>query len=144
MYFGGAIIGAATLAIGALRRIGDIYVNPTGKGPDPALGQSIPLDAVLAYGFYFTILFAIVCLPVQLLLTKTAQAVVNEDANKELKPAPKRPEPTLKDWLSQQKDQKDILGYLGLEGSPIESLKTALAVLAPILGSLTSLLLPGK
>jgi hypothetical protein len=119
----GAIIGLLVLSTGAHRRAVLSYAPTTRYG----------FELVLAYGFLFTILVAAVYLPAHLTRTRVASEI--RDAV-----FPSVP-PSAHDWIERTNRRKKLGNTLGLEQGPLAQFKTSVAILTPLLGSLTGLLL---
>jgi hypothetical protein len=117
----GAIIGAATLATGCLRNSVD--------------SPEFPPELVIAYGLYFTILLALVFLPA----LYSVQALGTELARRLSRPEPLGSEAG--DWKHWSEEQNALEGYLGLQQNPLQMMQSAVSVLAPLVGSVSGLVL---
>jgi len=128
LFFLGAIIGAATLATGALR----IALIDAGK----TTTHDFPAPAVLAYGGYFTLLLVAVYAPAYASLLTLGKRLEDEICGA----LPEQPEDPAawSGWLAQR---AAVEGFLQLNVSAGDRLKTGLAILAPFVGSAVSLLL---
>lgn len=128
LFFLGTIIGAATLASGALR-IALIDYGATDA-------QKFPAAAVLAYGGYFTLLLVAVYAPAYAALLALGRHLRDEICGA----LPAKPEDPGA-WAEWQSRRSTVEGFLQLNVSAGDRLKTGLAILAPFAGSAISLLL---
>lgn len=128
LFFLGTIIGAATLASGALR-IALIDYGATDA-------QKFPAAAVLAYGGYFTLLLVAVYAPAYAALLALGRHLRDEICGA----LPGKPEDPGA-WAEWQSRRSTVEGFLQLNVSAGDRLKTGLAILAPFAGSAISLLL---
>jgi len=128
LFFLGTIIGAATLASGALR-IALIDYGATDA-------QKFPAAAVLAYGGYFTLLLVAVYAPAYAALLALGKHLRDEICGA----LPAKPEDPGA-WAEWQSRRSTVEGFLQLNVSAGDRLKTGLAILAPFAGSAISLLL---
>ena len=119
---GGVIIGATTLSTGALRNALYSWL-PQSAGS---------LDHVLLYGTMMTILLALIYIPVDLALHQAAEDLLND-----ILPLPtsRLPDPT---WVANRARLEEML-YL--KRRPLDSFRSVLAVFAPFIGSLISILM---
>jgi hypothetical protein len=117
----GAIIGVATLATGCLRNSVD--------------SPEFPPEFVIVYGLYFTILLALVFLPA----LYSVQALGTELARRLSRPEPLPSESG--DWKHWSEEQNALAGYLGLQQNPLQVMQSALSVLAPLVGSVSGVVL---
>lgn len=117
------MIGSTTLSIGALRN----------AMIAARLGYDLPVEHVLLYGFMMTLLLAVIYVPVDVTLTKRAQELVDR-----VRPVPvdRFPEQT---WVS---DRERLAALLQLQRRPLDTFRSLLAVFAPFIGSLVSILIP--
>jgi hypothetical protein len=122
----GAIIGLLVLSTGAQRRA-VLWYSP---------GTHYGFELVLVYGFLFTILVAAVYLPTYLTLTNVANRI--RDAV--FPPVP----PSAPEWGDQTEKREKLASVLQLEQGPFGRVKASVAILTPLLGSLTGLLLNAK
>lgn len=117
----GVIIAAGMLATGALRKLLDA----------PEFSPEI----VIAYGLYSTLLLALVFIPAQY----TVKALGEELARRLSRLDPL--ESKVEVWKSWSDEQKAIEDYLGLQQSPLQMMQSAISVLAPLVGSVSALVL---
>jgi hypothetical protein len=128
LFFLGAMIGAATLALGAQRHA---FVEHGVVSAD-----DFPPELVLAYGAYYSLLLAAAYVPVYVNVVALGRDVLDRLLG--------RWPPNLRDgkawgeWIS-QRDAAEL--FLQLRTTPVQRLQTALAVLAPLAGSAVSLVL---
>jgi hypothetical protein len=123
----GVILGLLVLTTAAQRQTVLAYNDP--KHPHVDYGYQL----VLVYGLFYTLLVAAVFLPTYL----TATTVGNRIRDVILAPVP----PFTTGW-DERLDKRDKLGsLLGVQGGPIGQFKAGVAILAPLLTSLTALLL---
>jgi hypothetical protein len=127
----GAIIGLLVLSTGAQRRAVLWYSQH-----HPHQRAHYGFELVLVYGFLFTILVAAVYLPTYLTLTDVGNRI--RDAVFPSVPA-SRPE-----WADRLEKREKLGQALGLEQGPVGRLKSGVAILTPLLGSLVGLLLSAK
>jgi hypothetical protein len=128
LFFLGAMIGAATLATGAVRSalIAHGGVKST----------QFPPELVLAYGAYYTLFLIAAYVPVYLKVLALGRGVVDRLLGKW--PPDLRDGKAWADWTS-QREAAEVL--LQLRTTPVQRLQTALAILAPLAGSAVSLVL---
>lgn len=125
----GVIIGAATLATGALRQA-VIAVCPAAK-------EQFMVQDVLGYGLAFSFLLALVYAPAHAQLVRTRSALHDRLVGLPLE-KPKVEEKFWSDWNAERKAVSELLhANAGL----FASLAGAVSILTPLLGSLVSLLL---
>jgi hypothetical protein len=128
LFFLGTMIGAATLASGALR-IALIEDHRTDA-------HAFPAAAVLAYGGYFTLLLVAVYAPAYSSLLALGRHLRDEICGA----LPEKPEDPSA-WAEWQSQRSTVEGFLQLNVSAGDRLKTGLAIAAPFAGSAISLLL---
>ena len=128
VYFLGAMIGAATLASGALR-----YAVTTDKGG--VKPSDFPVEFVLAYGGFFTFLIAAIYAPTYAAVREVGHRIRDEICGQ--LPTNPRDASAWGEWQSQR---TSIASFLELDVSIAQRLRTALAILAPVAGSAVSLL----
>ncbi|UNO43119.1 PT domain-containing protein [Streptomyces sp. MST-110588] len=123
---GSLIISTAVVDVGALRNALLAYGIPE---------QRFPASSVLLYGAFFSVMFALVFLPVVLLWRSVAARL--------LAAAVGIPEPDgLNDeWLARR---GRLMTFLHLDLSLMKVLKPALGILAPLVTGALSLFLPGS
>lgn len=123
--FAATIIGIATLSTGALREV----VN------EGALTSAdrFPASLAMAYGLHFSALLAAVYLPAQFTLNSIgellAERLVTQSLGKRAR------------WKEWTDEQRAVRTYLGLEDNALDVLRDGIAMLAPLMASLSSLLL---
>lgn len=124
----GVIIGAATLATGALRQAATAVCASAAK--------QFMVQDVLGYGLGFSLLLALLYAPAHAQLARTRAAL--RDA---LVPLPKQDGMSWFDWNGERKAVGELLhANAGL----FASFAGAVSILTPLLGSLVSLLIGGK
>ena len=128
LFFLGTMIGAATLASGALR-IALIEDQRT-------TAHAFPAAAVLAYGGYFTLLLVAVYAPAYSSLLALGRHLRDEICGA----LPEKPEDP-STWAEWQSQRATVESFLQLNVSAGDRLKTGLAIVAPFAGSAISLLL---
>jgi hypothetical protein len=121
----GTIVGTATLASGALR-LAVLAASPS---------ASFPPEIPILYGGFFTVVLAILYVPAYTSLQRQARALV--DACWPVPPSAK-PDET---WY---KSRQNAEAALGLAVSVRESFQTGAAILAPLLTSIITVILPAK
>jgi hypothetical protein len=127
--FLGALVGLAILGAGAERAAVGAYSDLTAPH-DPG---SFPQEYVLTYGIYFSILLALVYLPVHLTLRAVGHRL--RDSYFAL------PAPTHPTWEDICRRRSTFEGLLALNIGPTASFRAGLAISTPLIGSLTGLLL---
>jgi hypothetical protein len=118
------MIGMATLSLGALRKA----VLAVGYS-----GEAFPAVLVLAYGAYFTFLVGLIYLPVFAALRETGLRFLNQSY-----PFPSVMEST---WTEQCGKRQTLGKVLRLEATAEQSLRSGVAILAPLVGGGVSVLL---
>lgn len=121
----GTIIGAATLATGALRSALIVYKNEADIG--------FPKEYVLLYGLIYSMFLAAVYLPVYLKLQKKGRELRDR-----LIPIPKGDQESWAGWYSNRKALDDLLQ---LQLNPVASLFSGISILTPLAGSIVGLLI---
>jgi hypothetical protein len=124
--FLGAVVGVATLSSAAFREVVLRYGDLIGKP------QEFPVELVLIYGFAVSLIVALVYLPTY--ASAHATGVILRDR---LEPFPDPHDSGFESALS-RRDKLDEL--LGLKVSASASFRAGVAILSPLLASLTSLL----
>ncbi|MBJ6760772.1 hypothetical protein JGU66_08345 [Myxococcaceae bacterium JPH2] len=124
--YAAAIIGIATLSTGSLRNL------ILGEMP----GARFSAALVMAYGAFFSALLALMFLPAARSLT-----AVGESLAEELLQASLGERRRWSDWMT---ERQAIRAYLGLEDNALKVLQDSIAVLAPIVGSLSALAFSAK
>jgi hypothetical protein len=122
----GAILGLTTLATGALRNALITY------GVDPTY---FPSELVLGYGLYYSALLALTYAPTYASMIRVGRLI--RDA---LCPLPSSDTQAWRDWYSNRRILDDMLK---LQIGARESLPAGVAILAPLGGSVLSVLLGG-
>lgn len=115
-------IGAATLGSGMIRGL----VNK----------PEFPPEIVLASGLYFTTLLALIFIPAQ----HTIKAL-GEELAEQLSPRPVPIDSDKGSWKDWSQEQMSIEAYLGVHQSPLLVIQSAVSVLAPLVGSVSTLVL---
>ncbi|WP_257451593.1 hypothetical protein [Archangium lipolyticum] len=102
----------------------------------PAQPELLPASFLMAYGIYFTGGLACCYLPAHKTLTDVGEVLANQLVRSSL-----GSRATWKEW---SEEQQAVRAYLGLQGSALQDLQQAIAVLTPLLASISALLLgPG-
>jgi hypothetical protein len=122
----GALIGGITLATGALRNAATAIEGNK---------QIIPPEVVLVYGAYFTVLVALVYAPTYVTLQTTGRNL--QDSVLPM------PSPASQEWETWCKKRQGLEEVLRLEKGGTQSFQTSFAILAPLAGSIISILLKG-
>jgi hypothetical protein len=125
LVFSSALIGTATLSIGALRNL----LNEA----RPFTPELIPASVVLMYGAYFTGILASVYLPTRRTLTEVGQVL----ADQLLRQSPR----ARMGWTDWTQERHAIRDHLGLQHTVLEDLLHGIAVLSPFVASVSSVLL---
>jgi hypothetical protein len=120
----GGMIGIATISLGALRKA----LLAVGYS-----GEAFPAVLVLAYGAYFTLLVALIYLPVFVALRETGLRLLNQIY-------PVLPV-TSSTWTEQFTKRQALERALRLEATAEQSLRSGVAILAPLIGGGVSVLL---
>ena len=121
----GIVVSLATLATGALRNAVSTISPP----------NSYPPVLVILYGAYFSFIVALVYVPTFTYLNAVGRQIHTLFFDLTV--------PTDEGWKDWNDKQKAFEDYLQLHVLPFDSLKTGLLILAPLLGSVTSLLIGG-
>ncbi len=121
--YSAAIIGLATLSTGALRNL--ILDEVPGTRFSPAL--------VMAYGTFFSALLALIFVPAHRTLTAVGDGLAERLLHASLG--------TRERWSEWKDEHQAIRAHLGLEDSALKTLQDSIAVLAPLVGSLSALVL---
>ncbi|HEX6699538.1 MAG TPA: hypothetical protein VF101_02300 [Gaiellaceae bacterium] len=127
--FLGAIVGLAILGAAGERGAIAAY-SDLSERKDPG---SFPKEYVLTYGIYFSLLLALVYVPVHLKLRAVGHRL--REHYFEL------PSPTDSKWADVCAKRKTFDELLALNIGPAANFKAGLAILTPLIGSLTGLLL---
>lgn len=102
----------------------------------PSRPEMFPAAPILAYGVYFTGLVASGYFPLRKTLTDVGEALAERLVRQSLGPHAS--------WKARSEELQAARAYLGMQESAFQELQQGLAVLAPLLGGLSSLLLsPG-
>jgi hypothetical protein len=138
----GAMVGAVTTAnalhTNFINAVITVASEPSMRPlPDSAtvLLVPVPAESTILYGFYFTLLVAIIYVPAYVQLTAVARQTVDE--------ACRLPNPKSDAWNAAYERRKNLEEYLKLNVGPIDNLRAGLAILAPFIGSLVGVALPG-
>ncbi|XXF78175.1 hypothetical protein P2318_00015 [Myxococcaceae bacterium GXIMD 01537] len=124
-----AIIGLATLSTGALRTL---LNGALGGGKAP---EAFPASLATAYGLHFSVLLATIYLPAQRTLYTVGAALADRLVTQSLGPRTR--------WREWQDEHRAVRVHLGMEDNALDILKDGVAVLAPLMASVSSLLLHG-
>jgi tetrahydromethanopterin S-methyltransferase subunit G len=125
--FLGAVIGLAVLTVAALRQV---VVHVYNHRVDP--NQKFPPEVLILYGIVLTLIVALVYLPTWATLQRTGSLLRDGVAP--------LPEPTSDQLEAQLQKRAALDDLLGLRVSASASFKAGVAILSPLLASLTSLL----
>ena len=120
-----AVIALAVLVTAAQRRLVIAFTESLEAGERTGydLPFEYPAEFVIVYGLMFTIFLALAALPTLATLQTVGRKLLDLD-----EPSPQQ--------------RQELAARYNLEMSPAQVLQTTLAILAPLLGSVTSLLLP--
>jgi len=117
----GLVVGIAILGTGANRHA------------HIAAGVDFPVSLVLAYGVYFTLVLAVIYFPAQASLLETGRRIRDS-----LCPLPS---PDSGSWGEVYAKHKSLTELLEIRTTVVESFRTGVAILAPLLGAIISTLL---
>lgn len=120
----GTIIGAATLATGALRNALLSYAH------DAHAHITFPIEYVLGYGLFFSALLAVVYVPVYGRLRALGEELVTDYSDR------------TDDSIAALEERQKLRGLLNLDVGASEAFAAGLAILAPLASSLLGTLLP--
>lgn len=95
--------------------------------------EVIPAAAGMSFGIYFTGLLASLYLPASKTLADVGEALVNRLVRQSIG--------THATWKQWSDEQQAVRTYLGLQGSALQELQQGLALLAPLLASISTLML---
>jgi hypothetical protein len=123
--FSATLTGISLLNVGALRDL----LNEASPGP----AELLPAGIVMAYGIYFTGMLAIIYLPAHRTLKELGQGLAERLVRQSLD--------VDADWKQSFEEQRTASTYLGLQGSALQELQQGLTVLAPLLASISALVL---
>jgi len=129
----GTILAALTFATGALRNAVVAWKTSAPPPPHAALFD-VPLIYVVTYGLFFTLVVALIYLPVYGSIERAGQDFVDAVCPVPTDNAPSAEWQALRDRLSKQLQ-------LGIRAE--DSLKSGVSILAPLLATLLPILLPG-
>jgi len=125
----GAIVGVVTLESSALRHL--IL--------SAAVRQDVfPAAYVLGLGLYYTFLLGAWVVPAQ----QAALLLGRELADRLVRPAP-ADLPASGEWKGWLEEQRAVETYLGTSQNPLQALQASLAVLTPLIASVSTLVLSG-
>jgi hypothetical protein len=127
----GAILGLLILTTAALRRVVVEYATKYTH----ETAADFPYEYVLLYGLLFSLLVAAVYLPTHLTLIRVGRSLVDS-----FFPGVS---PTHPEWEERMAKREKLTAALQLGVGPFARLRTSAAILTPLLGSLTGLLLKG-
>jgi hypothetical protein len=120
-----AMFGVSLLSVGALRNI----INAAITSP----AELFPTGPVMSYGLYYTGLIASIYVPAHRTLKLVGQSLAERLLSQSLGAHPT--------WKQRLEEQQAISTDLGLRDSALQELQQGLAVLAPFLASISSLVL---
>jgi len=120
-----AIMGAATLLLGAVRNLL--------QEAFPSQPDLLPASFVMAYGLYFTALLAVVYLPVHKGLTELGETLANQLVLTSIG--------TRVTWKQWTEELQAVRVYLGLRDSALREFQNGIAVFVPLVAGISSLLL---
>jgi hypothetical protein len=118
-------LGVSILSVSAFRDIVNAAL--------PSSAEPFPTAPVLSYGLYYTGLIACIYLPAHNTLKQVGSALAERLVWQALGAHPT--------WKQRLEEQQAIRNHLGLQGSALQELQQGLAVLAPLLASISSLAL---
>ncbi|MDY7232808.1 hypothetical protein [Hyalangium rubrum] len=119
------IIGTASLSVGAFRNL----LNELRASPSEAM----PASLVLVHGIYFSLLLALVYLPAHKTLSDVGQRLTDRLVRQSIGAGTT--------WQSWSQEQQAVRAYLGLQSTALLEFQKGITVLAPLVASLSSLLL---
>jgi hypothetical protein len=122
-----ALLGVSMLSVGALRNLINASVAPS------ASAEMLPTTSVMSYGFYYSGLIASLYVPAHKTLKDVGQALAERLVWQSLGAHPT--------WKQRQEEQQAVRDHLGLQDSALQELQQGLAVFAPLLASISSLVL---
>jgi len=122
--FSAAIISSALLNIGSFRNLLNAAF--------PSQAGMFPATANMGFGIYYTGILASIYLPISMSLSQWGQALADR-----LVRHPRGRNDSWKEWSD---ERQAVRTYLGLEGSGLQDLQQGLAVLAPFLTAISTLL----
>jgi hypothetical protein len=130
LVFLGAVIGLAVFGSAAFRNV----VLLKCKTVDPAVCKNVDFtaDSIVLYGFVLSFLLALVYLPTFLTLQRTGTLMRDR-----IQPLPNLTDPNLNAKIASRNGLDELLG---LKVSASGSFRAGVAILTPLLGSLTSLI----
>jgi hypothetical protein len=134
LFYLGAVLSLAILAAGAERQVVLQYTKLTHHGK--AVPSVFPPEYVLVYGIYFSALLALVYVPTHRTLLQ-----VGAHLRERLFPLPP---PRDEDWADTYGKRKTLDELLQLQLGTSATLKAGFAVLTPLVGAVTGLLLGTK
>lgn len=127
----GTLLCGLILATGALRNAYIALESPTTEATSK-LATSFPPELVLAYGAYFTALVVLIYAPAYLALIQAGRQLRDD-----LFPIPSPQSEGWHDWYSNRSDLEELLQ---LQQRGLENLESGIAILAPLAGSIVTLL----
>lgn len=123
--FAAVIISSSLLCIGAFRNVFNaIRPQPT---------EVIPVTMGMGTGVYFTGLLASLYLPASKTLAEAGQALADRLVRQSVG--------TQITWKQWSDEQQAVRTYLGLQASPVQELQQAITLLAPLIASISTLIL---
>ncbi|WNG55086.1 hypothetical protein F0U59_10080 [Archangium gephyra] len=129
LVFSAITIGTAALSFGAFRNL----LTEFAPSLAPSLAGLIAPSSIMSYGIYYTGLLACVYLPTRKTLTDVGEAIAARFV-----PLSPTAGTSWKDWSL---EQEAVRTWLGLQSTALQDFQQGLAVLAPLLASLSSLAL---
>lgn len=124
----GSALGLTILTVGAERNV----VTAWAKSPC-GCDSHFPSEYVLIYGFYFTTLLAFAYAPVQIALAAVARRIRDSIASVD--------DLTTENLAERYELRQRLEDLLGLNAGTLANFRAGLAILTPLIGSLTGLLL---
>jgi hypothetical protein len=129
----GTALAGGILATGALRNALVAWDNRDGSGSQDA---AFPLEHLLAYGLFFSVLLALIYAPVYSRYLKVGNTVLDGYT--------KLPAPGEAEWSDTLDQRTKLRDFLHLDVSPTANFQAAVAILAPLTSSLFAVLLPSE
>lgn len=106
---------------------------PTNIKPDDL--RLIPPESTIVYGLFFTLLLVLTYVPVYQRLRAAAQRIISIYSP--------LPDPVDQTWAPMYQRRKGLEEYIGLQAGPFDNVRASIAVLAPFVGGILGVALPG-
>jgi hypothetical protein len=127
----GTVLAAGILATGALRNTLVAWDNRHAATP---VDDAFPLEHLLAYGIFFSMLLALIYVPVYTYYQRVGRKVVQRYV--------KLPRATDPHWSTAIEQHTQLRDLLHLNVTPTANFQAGVAILAPLTSSLLAVLLP--